>query len=256
MPVHAAVQDSARADLTQVQTELAARVAKSARALLAEHVLEFEVGLQHVDVARDLAEESLKVKFRMNGITHVKSKASKGMVIDEKRCRVNLDVAGGAAFEGGSSIDFELCKAGVWGKSTTLATCRVPLALALQSLPVGSNQARVWNLTLWAAGAPDKALGSLMAEVRARTLKAHVAVSIAALRALAVPRRPRVLGNDSAARLIAIEWACRTFASRAAEARQRLREALDAALEDDALLVGGPKGAPPRSARESPGAAH
>jgi len=251
MPVHAAVQDSARADLTQVQTELAARVAKSARALLAEHVLEFEVGLHHVDVARDLAEESLKVKFRMNGITYVKSKASKGMVIDEKRCRVNLDVAGGAAFEGGSSLDFELCKAGLWGKSTTLASSQVPLILALQSLTVGSNQARVWNLTLWAAGAPDKALGRLTAEVCVRTMRLHAAGGIAALRALAVPRPPTHLGVNSMIGLIAFERACTTFAEQAAEAQCRLREAMDEALGDAAPTEGwGSVKEPPDAADE------
>uniref|UniRef100_A0A7S0BB63 Uncharacterized protein n=1 Tax=Pyrodinium bahamense TaxID=73915 RepID=A0A7S0BB63_9DINO len=234
---------------------MANAVLRSAGDLLAVDVLELELDLQHVDVPRYLVNKRLKLKFRMNGVTYLKSKARKA-VTDGDHCRVNLDIAGGVVFEGGTSLDFELCRVRFWGPSKTLASCKVPLDLALQSINVGSNQARVWNLTLWAAGAPDKALGSLMAEVCARTLKAHVAVSIAALRSLAVPRRPRVLGNDSAARLIAIEWACRTFASRAAEARQRLREALDAALEDDALLGGGPKGAPPRSARESPGAAH
>eukprot|EP00418_Pyrodinium_bahamense_P030939 CAMPEP_0179153436 /NCGR_PEP_ID=MMETSP0796-20121207/74616_1 /TAXON_ID=73915 /ORGANISM="Pyrodinium bahamense, Strain pbaha01" /LENGTH=57 /DNA_ID=CAMNT_0020854721 /DNA_START=39 /DNA_END=209 /DNA_ORIENTATION=+ len=50
----------ARTELTRAQAELVAGVAKSACNLLAERVLEFEVDLQHVDVPRDLAKQSLK----------------------------------------------------------------------------------------------------------------------------------------------------------------------------------------------------
>uniref|UniRef100_A0A7S0FZB6 Uncharacterized protein n=1 Tax=Pyrodinium bahamense TaxID=73915 RepID=A0A7S0FZB6_9DINO len=228
MPIHAAVQDTTRGDLRQARAELIARVARTARYLLAEPVLWFEIDLQHVDVPKDLAKQSLKLKFRMNGITYLKSKASKA-VPDGDHCRVDLDIAGAAVFEGGSSLDFELCKAGVWGPSTTLASCQVPLKEALQSLTVGSNQARVWNLTLWATGALNKALGSLAVEVCARTLTLQVAGGLEALRALAVPRPPKVLGSDDA------DVECRAFGARVAETRQRLQEAMDAALNDASL---------------------
>jgi len=241
-------------DLTQVQTELADRLARSVRDLLAEKVLEFEVDLLHVDVPQDLANHSLKLKFRMNGITYLKSKAGKA-VVDGDRCRVDLDVAGAAVFEGGSSLDFELCKVGCWGPSTTLARCRVPLKQAVHSLAVGSNQACVWNLTLWATGAPGKALGSLAVEVCAKMMKLKVAGGFRALKALAVPLPPTVVSRCSAAGLTEVERECAAFVGRAAKTQWHLREALGA-LRGAALAEHGPKVAPPQHAEESPDAAH
>uniref|UniRef100_A0A7S0BCE2 Uncharacterized protein n=1 Tax=Pyrodinium bahamense TaxID=73915 RepID=A0A7S0BCE2_9DINO len=229
---------------------MANAVLRSAGDLLAVDVLELELDLQHVDVPRYLVNKRLKLKFRMNGVTYLKSKARKA-VTDGDHCRVNLDIAGGVVFEGGTSLDFELCRVRFWGPSKTLASCKVPLDLALQSINVGSNQARVWNLTLWAAGAPDKALGRLTAEVCVRTMRLHAAGGIAALRALAVPRPPTHLGVNSMIGLIAFERACTTFAEQAAEAQCRLREAMDEALGDAAPTEGwGSVKEPPDAADE------
>jgi len=243
MPIHAAVQDTTRGDLRQARAELIARVARTARYLLAEPVLWFEIDLQHVDVPKDLAKQSLKLKFRMNGITYLKSKASKAVVTGGDRCRVDLDVAGGAVFEGGSSLDFELCKSGLWGKSTTLASNQVPLNLALQSLTAGNNQARAWNLTLWDAGAPDKALGRLTAEVCVKMTRLTVAGGITALRALKMPGPPVLVGSNSELGLIAYDRACSTT-------QRHLRKAMDAALRDAALAELIPNFAPRQSEKE------
>jgi len=236
------MKDNAHTNPSKVQAEQAATVAKSMRELLAEVVLEFEVDLQHVDVPRYLVNKRLKLKFRMNGVTYLKSKARKA-VTDGDHCRVNLDIAGGVVFEGGTSLDFELCRVRFWGPSKTLASCKVPLDLALQSINVGSNQARVWNLTLWAAGAPDNALGRLTAEVCARTTRLHAAGGIAALRALTMPGPPPVLGSNSAIGLIAYDRACSTT-------QRHLREAMDAAFGDASLAGHSPRAAPPQRAKD------
>mmetsp|Transcript_142797 Transcript_142797/g.397781 ORF Transcript_142797/g.397781 Transcript_142797/m.397781 type:complete len:264 (-) Transcript_142797:261-1052(-) len=256
---------SARGDLAQVRSDWASKVKTSLNDLLEEEVLVFELTLKHADVHKDLSNESLKLKFQMNGVTYLKSKASKAAVNGGEHLRINLDTAGHAVFEGAKTLDFELCKPRYFRRSRSLATCQVPLRKALRSMHGGSTHASAWNLELQAVGTSNQALGSLAVDVHVRTSKLHAAGGLAALKAIKVSRPPTSLQTTGVGRNNGLganqeATACADFVSEATKAKRRLREAFDATQRQTKLPTlreESAADAPPKIVEEEvPDAAH
>lgn len=220
--------------------------AERACALDNQRVLLLEFGFRHVDLNKDLADQRLKLKFRMSGITYWKSEPSKAAAGEGGQPCLSLKTEARAVFEGAGALDFELCKPGYLGPSSALARCRVPLKQALQSVDVGSTHANAWNLELVAAGNPNKVLGSLVVNVCIKTLKLQDAGGIRALKAVVVPAlQTASTGNPSPFQL-ALEKA---FIEKATKAQRNLQAAFGAATR--ALSEGHAKGSRKSEATES-----
>jgi len=230
----------------QVKTELADRVARSTSDLLAECVLEFEVDFLHVDVPKDLAGQSLKLKFRMNGITYWKSAPGKAVMDGKGQLCLSLKTAARTVFEGASRLDFELCKLGCFASSSAMASCQVPLKRALQTVNVGSTRATVWNLELRAMVTPNKVLGHLMVEVCIKTSKLQDVGGMKALKAVVVPAPLSASTGTPSPFQLAME---RAFVEKAKKAQRNLQEAFDVAVRE--LPEGHARVAPLQSVRSS-----
>jgi len=210
---------------------LTAMVANGVHKVMEQDVLLVELGLRHVDVHEDLAKQKLKLKFRMNGITYWKSIASRAAMAGDKHMRINLNTAKHAVFEGGESLDFELCKQRYLRSSSMVASCKIPLTEVMHhSADVDDTPASVWNIDLLAADAPEKVLGSLAIDARVRTVKLQAAGGIEALKAHELPRPPVSIGTASLLELDENTAACQAFAEKAAKAQLRLQEVFDTTM--------------------------
>jgi len=214
------------------QARLTAMVANGVRKLLNQDVLLVELGVHHVDVPEELAKQKLKVKYRMDGITYWKSTASKAAMTGDKHLRIGLDTAEHAVFEGGETLDFELCKARCCLRSSSMvAKCNIPLKEVMRhSAEADGCPACVWDLDLLAADASKKVLGRLVINARIRTVKLHAAGGLEALKANALPRPPTSLGTASAVELDHNVVACEASAEKATRAQLRLQEAIDGVM--------------------------
>mmetsp|Transcript_63465 Transcript_63465/g.175933 ORF Transcript_63465/g.175933 Transcript_63465/m.175933 type:complete len:322 (-) Transcript_63465:378-1343(-) len=242
MAEEAALSRRARMQRERVRRQLEAVVLTSQHDLAEEAVIVLELNIRYYYVFQDFGDERLKLKFRMNNFTYWKSETKKILMNGNRQLRTDLNIAVCAVFEGGSALEFDLCKPGFMG-SSAVASCRVPLNKALGSMANGSTEARAWFLELWSKINPSKALGSLAVGVCARTSKLGVVGGAKALKAVTIPKPPADFDAHSGLGLIEDVKAGNAFAAQVAAARWHLQEAFAAAMA--AVL-------PPESGAESP----
>jgi hypothetical protein len=163
-------------------------VAKQRRALERQEVLVLQVALRQVHVQSELADRSLKLKFRMNGMTHLKSKALKARIDGARPLDIDFDTVGSSIYEGGDELRFDLCQpCQIFGSSEVLASSQMSLAEALASLEVGGSRKKVFKLEMMSSEAPVKALANLALEISLRSSSLYAAGGIAALKMTSVP---------------------------------------------------------------------
>jgi len=171
--------------------QMASMVHESVSALQSQPVLAFDICMQHVDVHRELAHTSLKLKFRMNGLTYLKSAAVQPAPNVNGAPRINCNVSGTSLLEGDDVLRFELCKPSFLGSSRTLASCSVPLAEVLGTEQDHGACGRLWDLELLSNGT-GKVLGNLAVRIGFQKSTFEAVDGMKLLRAVKLPQLPQL----------------------------------------------------------------
>lgn len=171
--------------------QMACMVHESVSALQSQPVLAVDVSMQHVDVHRELAHTNLKLKFRMNGLTYLKSTDSKPTPNANGASCINCNISGTSLLEGDDMLHFELCKPSFWGSSQTLASCSVPLADVLGAEHDHGACGRLWDLELL-SNSTGKVLGSLAVRIGCQKSTFEAVDGMKLLRAVKLPELPQL----------------------------------------------------------------
>lgn len=184
-----------------------------------QDVLVMHVALHYVDVSEDLADTDLKLKFHMDGVTHLKTQVHKA-----KASRINFDTVGKTIYEGGYELNFQLCKPSrFFNSSHIVASSRLSLTEALESLELGGSVKEVSNLELLATDGSGKVLATLAFGISIESSALQAVGGTAALKTTTVPSEPShsAFGNDHSD--------YRSFMLQSSVSRLRLQSALNSA---------------------------
>jgi hypothetical protein len=198
MAVQAVIVRRAHERQAPARKSMAQMVEGSVLLLQLQRVLVVDLGIRHVDRRQDLIDAqkfddaSLKLKFRMNGMTHLKTKSGKATLGKDGSSRINFDTVGSTVFEGGEVLHFELCKQRLLGSSRTLAKCAMPLSSALGAVMDSNLCGKVWNLDLFAADPTGDVIGNLAVYIGFRTSRLESAGGPSMLKSIRLPASPEI----------------------------------------------------------------
>lgn len=204
-------------------------VAESVLSLQQQEVFVIDIGIRHVDVNKDLARKKLKLKLRMNGLTHFKTKAWKATNDIETPLRMAVDNTWSTIFEGDGQLkllQLELCQACCLGASRKLAGCSLPLLEVLDSLEAGRFDRRVCNYELESKRIPGKILATIELDICVRVSTLEAAGGVEALKWTTLPPMPQqnvALLRYNEFRKYAAQ--CKAFVEQAAHAKESLQGA-------------------------------
>jgi hypothetical protein len=193
MAVQAVILKHAKNSEMDSRLSYVSMVEKSVRALLSQRVLVCDVRIRHVTVPEELAGKKLKIKFRMNGKTHGKSKAAGAVRCDDGSLQIDCNFAATAIFEGGKALSFDIFEKSFFGSSCMVAGCDVSLAQVIDFTEDLSNRIfKTFTLQLVSVGVPGKVLGNLEVQIGfcVSTLEASGGVTM--LKFMTLPQIPNV----------------------------------------------------------------
>jgi hypothetical protein len=193
-----------------------------------QDVLVMRFVILHADVNEDLMDMDLKLKLRMDGVTHLKTAAQRSKpsgrgTSSHARSRLNFDTIASTIYEGGNELHFDLCKPSrLFGASHILASCQLSLTEALESLEIGGSVKEVSNLELLAADGSGKVLATLAFAISIKSTALKAVGGTAALKTTVVPGEPSHIFDDYASH-------CKSFILQSSVSRLRLQSALNSA---------------------------
>lgn len=197
-------------------------VARSMRALQTQQVLVLQVGMRQADVTKELADKNLKLKLRMNGVTHLKTKAQKARTRGSET-RLLFDTVGSTIYEGGDELCFDLCQHHRFLRSSqALASCKISLTEALRALKMGDVHKKNYSLELCGLEQPEHVLGNIVVDISISSSTLEAAGGIHALKTTVVPKKP---SDYSAFAFDDYASDCRAFADQAFTAQTQLQDA-------------------------------
>mmetsp|Transcript_33348 Transcript_33348/g.53081 ORF Transcript_33348/g.53081 Transcript_33348/m.53081 type:complete len:278 (-) Transcript_33348:94-927(-) len=214
------------------RTELAAMVSSSVAKLLKLRVIVLEVEIQSVRLQKELAKKCLKVKFKMDGTTRIKT-ATRNATADENGCSsIIFNTVGDAIFEGGENMSFELCASHRLSSSRALATCQFPLATALSVFPLATvlsvgGSSQVHKMRLRSISCPGKEVGELQIKIGIRTPTLQAAGGLGALRNIELAEMPELCMDRSAFAMANAKKECLFFVDKARKSLECLQVLLD-----------------------------
>jgi hypothetical protein len=230
-------------------------VESSLASLESEHVMVLYVDIHHLDLHnRQLADKDLKLKFRTNGITHLKPQGQKvaggpagqscipSMPPLCSSPRIAFNSTGRVVCEGFEDLTFELCQAHRLRSSECLAWCRIPFADVVHSLVQGGLEQRsqtrerlagslsrafAFELSSLTSQGSDL-LATLQVSISMRSSDLCSVGGIKALKKISVPSLPSYKGIFD---MRGYASDCKDFAQKACLAQSQLQVARNAVLK-------------------------
>lgn len=230
MAVAVAVRN-ARERQAPTKHRLEEMVASSSKALQEQKVLVLKMGACHLYAPRDtdLMNTDLKLKFRMQDITHLKATGEKTITHRDESHHLVFSNLGSTVYEGGN-LEFDLCiPHRLWGKSTVIARCKISLQDALASFRDDSaDKPDGLNLELVAVETPGKVVANIVVGFGIEVSTLQDAGGIDALKMSAVPPEPvmPVMSTRMIFNLDEYNVACRSYASQTKQTQKNLQDVL------------------------------
>jgi hypothetical protein len=134
-----------------------------------QRVLVIELRNCIVETDDHLADKNLKLKFRMDGVTHLKTTAQKAKIDVSGRLRRNFRMnKSSCLYEGSSMFNFELCQERIFGSSRTVASCALS-DHSVTSILTDGTCGKNWHLELTSVDVPGKVIAHLFVNIQLAT---------------------------------------------------------------------------------------